>query len=83
MSQPHAILAEYDTPADIMAAAKDAGADAAKLQTYTADTLTINDDIKQNRRTGNIVIPYAVVDKLVMPFAFPRIKINGQKGFGE
>jgi N-acetylneuraminate synthase len=42
---------KYDEAVKIIAAAKDAGADAVKLQTYTADTITISSD-KEHFRVG-------------------------------
>lgn len=42
MSANH--LGDYDRAKEIIAAVKDAGADAIKLQTYTADTITIDCD---------------------------------------
>jgi len=43
---------EYDQAARIVRAAKDAGADAVKLQTYTADTITIASDREEFRVRG-------------------------------
>lgn len=37
-------LMDYDRAVQIIKAAKDAGADAVKIQTYTADTITVNSD---------------------------------------
>jgi len=43
---------QYDQAARIVRAAKDAGADAVKLQTYTADTITIASDREEFRVRG-------------------------------
>ena len=45
MSANH--LQDYDRAIEIIHAAKEAGADAIKLQTYTADTMTVWDGIKE------------------------------------
>lgn len=42
MSANH--LQDYDRAIEIIHAAKEAGADAIKLQTYTADTMTVDSD---------------------------------------
>lgn len=44
---------EYERAVEIVKAAKRAGADAVKLQTYTADTITLNSD-KEYFKTGHI-----------------------------
>ena len=59
IGQPTYVIAElsanhnqkFDQAVKIIAAAKDAGADAVKLQTYTADTITIQSD-KEYFRVG-------------------------------
>jgi len=43
---------DFDRAVEIIRAAKDAGADAVKLQTYTPDTLTIDCDTEHFRITG-------------------------------
>jgi N-acetylneuraminate synthase len=50
MSANHA--QNYENALQILAAAKEAGADAIKLQTYTADTLTINSNTEYFRIKG-------------------------------
>jgi pseudaminic acid synthase len=60
IGQPTYVIAElsanhnqkFDQAVKIVAAAKDAGADAVKLQTYTADTITIQSDKKYFRVGG-------------------------------
>ena len=42
MSANH--LMDFDRAVEIMKAAKDAGADAVKIQTYTPDTITLDSD---------------------------------------
>ena len=53
MSANH--LQDYDRAVRILHAAKDAGADAIKLQTYTADTITMDSDNPCFRITGGTI----------------------------
>jgi pseudaminic acid synthase len=46
---------DFEQAVRILQAAKDAGADAVKLQTYTADTLTINSDMEYFRVGGGTI----------------------------
>lgn len=51
MSANH--LMDFDRAVAIMQAAKDAGADAIKIQTYTPDTITLDCDDPASDHTGN------------------------------
>jgi pseudaminic acid synthase len=63
IGQPTYVIAElsanhnqkFDQAVKIVAAAKDAGADAVKLQTYTADTITIQSDKEYFRVGGGTI----------------------------
>jgi pseudaminic acid synthase len=69
---------DFERAADIVYAAKDAGADAVKLQTYTADTLTLNCSmppfyIPKGPWAGQTL--YQLYEKASTPWDwFPRLK---------
>lgn len=62
MSANH--LQDYDRAVEIIYAAKEAGADAIKLQTYTADTITIDSDREEFRITGGTIWDGTTLHKL-------------------
>lgn len=69
----------YETAARIVEAAKDAGADAIKLQTYTPDTITIDSDAAPFRHGGASLWAgktlHALYGEAYMPWEWqPRLK---------
>jgi pseudaminic acid synthase len=69
----------FDQAVRVLQAAKDAGADAVKLQTYTPDTLTIESDKEYFRIKGGTLWDggtlYGLYDEACMPWAWqPKLK---------
>lgn len=62
MSANH--LQDYDRALAILHAAKEAGADAIKLQTYTADTITLDSNREEFRITGGTIWDGTTLHKL-------------------
>ena len=62
MSANH--LQDYDRAVEIIHAAKEAGVDAIKLQTYTADTITIDSDKSYFQITGGTIWDGTTLHKL-------------------
>lgn len=62
MSANH--LQDYDRAVEIIHAAKEAGVDAIKLQTYTADTITIDSDKEYFQITGGTIWDGTTLHKL-------------------
>lgn len=70
---------DFETAAKSIAAAKDAGADAVKLQTYTADTMTLNISSPHFTIKGNTlwdgVTYYSLYESAAMPWQWqPKLK---------
>lgn len=70
---------EYSRAEAILHAAKDAGVDAVKLQTYTADTITLNSDKKYFRTRDNSLwsgtTEYKLYEKAYTPWEWqPKLK---------
>ena len=74
----------YQKAVEIIYAAKDAGADAIKLQTYTPDTITINCDNKYFKIQGNNAWAgqtlYDLYSKAYTPWEWqPKLKVEAEK----
>jgi pseudaminic acid synthase len=69
---------DFDEAVRIIKAAKECGADAVKIQTYTADTLTVDSDSKYFRIKGTIwdgETLYGLYQKAYMPWEWhPKLK---------
>ena len=77
MSANH--LQNFDTAVEIIKAAKKAGADAVKLQTYTPDTMTISSDNEQFRINQGTIWDgttfYELYSRAYMPWEWqPKLK---------
>src|ERR1051326_68396 len=47
------------------------------------DGLSIDSDVDEHRRTRDVHVPDAVVDKLVVPFALTRLQVDGDQGLSK